>query len=154
MNAHLQRLIGVSLIAFLVFAGGLGMSQAQESSVSGVYLLIEVNGEKLPAVSWSTSSNGERCKTETLGGALLLDLAGRSASFVTEREVCVLANGSENVGREASTMFTGSYRISGDQLTIEDEVSSDTAALKGGLLIVKVAGVGVYVGQTTEFVLQ
>ena len=49
--------------------------------MSGVYSLIEVNGEKLSAVSWTKNKNGERCKAETLEGAMFLDSQGRAAFF-------------------------------------------------------------------------
>jgi hypothetical protein len=117
-------------------------------------LLIEVNGEKLPAVSWTKKSNGERCKTETLGGALLLGSEGQWASLVTERNVCVHEDGSETADEEASMMFAGSYKISGNQITLQDEASADQAILKGDLLVLTVVGVGVFDGQTTEYVLR
>ena len=149
-----QKLFGIALVAFVGFAVGSGISQTSEPSVSGVYLLIEVNGEKLPAVSWTKKSNGERCKTETLGGALLLGSEEQWASLVTERNVCVHEDGSETADEEASMMFAGSYKISGNQITLQDEASADQAILKGDLLVLTVVGVDVFDGQTTEYVLR
>ena len=125
-----QRLFGISLVAFLVLSVGSGFSQTPEPSVPGVYLLIEVNGKNLPAVSWIKKLNGKRCKTETLGGALLLDSEGRWTSLVTERDICLHEDGSETTDEEASIMFAGSYNISGNQITLQDEMSKDEAVLK------------------------
>ena len=150
-----QKLFGITLVAFVVFAVGLGISQTSEPSVPGVYLLVEVNGEKLPAVSWTKKSNGESCNTEILGGALLLDSEGRWASLVTERDVCVHEDGSKTADEEASMMFAGSYKISGNQITLqENEISADQAILKGDLLVLTVIGVGVFEGQTIKCVLR
>jgi len=156
MKNHAQRLFRVSLIAFLGFAVSWVTSQAQEASVSGVYLLIEVNGEKLPAASWTKKSNGERCKTETLGGALLLDSKGRFAAFVTERNVCLHEDGSESTIKEESVIWPGSYNMSGNQVTLQYEFElwpdPDQAVLNGDHLVVKSEGVGDYEGQSTEFI--
>jgi hypothetical protein len=149
-----QRLFGIIWVALVGFAVGLGISETSEPLAPGIYLLIEVNGEKLPAVSWTKKSNGERCKTETLGGALLLDSKGQWASLVTERDVCVHEDDSETAGEKASTMFAGSYKISGNQITLQDETSADQAILKGDLLVLTIVGVGVFEGQTTEYVLR
>ena len=149
-----QRLFGISLAAFLMLSVGLGISQTSEPLVPGVYLIIEVNGEKLPAISWTKESNGKRCKTETLGGALLLDSEGRWASLVAERDICLHEDGSETTGKEASIMFTGLYKVSGNHITLQDEGSADQAVLNGDLLVLTVVGVGVFEGQTTKYVLR
>lgn len=148
------RFFGISLVALLGFAVALSVSRASEQSVPGAYLLVEVNGEKLPALSWTKEVKGQRCKIETLGGALLLDSEGRWASLVTERDVCVHEDGSENTTDESSVMFTGSYKISGNQITLQDETSSDEATLKGDVLVLEVVGVGVFEGQTAKYVLR
>ncbi len=150
MKKYGEKIFRVSLITFLGIAVGSGVSQAQEPSVSGVYLLIEVNGEKLPAVSWTNEPNGERC-TEILGGAVLLDSEGRSAAFLTERDVCLHEDGSETAAMENSVIFRGKYDISGNQITIEDDFGTDQAILKGDLLVYKTGGEG---RPITEFVLQ
>ena len=149
-----KSLFGISSVAFLMLAAGLGVSQAPMPSVPGVYLLIEVNGKTLPAVSWTKAAAGKRCKTETLAGALLLDSEGRWASLVTERDVCVHEDGSETADKESSMIFNGTYKISGNQITLQDETSVDQAILKGELLVLKVVGVGLFEGQTTEYVLR
>lgn len=151
MKKYGKKFFRVSLITFLGIAVGLGVSQAQEPSVSGVYLLIEVNGEKLPAVTWTNKPNGERCKEEILGGAVLLDSEGRSAAFLTARDVCLHEDGSETAAWEGSLIFPGTYNISGNQITIEDVFGTDQAILKGDLLVYKTGGEG---RPITEFVLQ
>ena len=62
MKNHLHRLFGVNLITLLGLIVAWGDSQAQEASVAGIYSLIEVDGEKLPAFSWTEKANGERWK--------------------------------------------------------------------------------------------
>ena len=147
MKKYGKKIFRVSLITFLGIAVGLGVSQAQEPSVSGVYLLIEVNGEKLPAVLKGKPNNlggcaacGERCKEEILGGALLLDSEGRSAAFLTERDVCLHEDGSETAAGENSLIFPGTYNISGNQITNETVFGTDQAILKGDLLVYKTGG--------------
>lgn len=51
-------------------------------------------------------------------------------------------------------MFAGSYKISGNQIELQDETSTDQAILKGDLLVLTVVGVGVFEGQTTKYVLR
>ncbi|MFQ6006151.1 MAG: hypothetical protein ACE5OQ_11685 [Woeseia sp.] len=158
MKNHAQRLFRVSLIAFLGFAVSWVTSQAQEVSVSGIYLLIEVNGEKLPAASWTKKSNGERCREEVLEGAMFLDSIGRFAAFVTTRDVCLDEDGSETAIKEESVIWPGSYEKSGNQVTLQYEFElwpdPDQAVLNGDLLVLKDEGVGEYEGQSTEFVLR
>ena len=150
MKKYGKKFFRVSLITFLGIAVGLSVSQAQEPSVSGVYLLIEFNGEKLPAF-YKRKPNDERCKEEILGGALLLDSEGRSAAFLTERDVCLHEDGSETAAWEGSLIFPGTYNISGNQITIEDDFGPSQAILKGDLLVYKIGGEG---SPITEFVLQ
>lgn len=130
----------MSLITLLGIAVGLGASQAQDPSVAGIYLLTEVNGEQLPAHSWTEKPDGKRCKQIILGGGLLLDSEGRSAAFLTERVVCPNEDGSETAGKEHSVIFAGSYTIFGDQITIEDDFGTDEAVIKGDVLVYKAGG--------------
>ncbi len=126
--------------AVMAVAVDLGIFQDQDPSVPGVYLLIEVNGGQLPAISWTTRPNGERCKKEILEGALFLDGEGRSAAFLTERDVCLHNDGSESAVKENSVIFPGSYVVSGNQITIEDDFGTDQAVLNGNILVYKTGG--------------
>lgn len=137
--------------AVMAVAVDLGVLQDQDPSVPGVYLLIEVNGAQLPAVSWTTKPNGERCKNEILEGALFLDAEGRSAAFLTERDICLQDDGSESAVKENSVIFPGSYVASGNQITIEDDFGTDQAVLNGDVLVYKTGGEG---RPITEFVLR
>lgn len=156
MNNHMRRFSIASLITLLGTVVGLVISQAQEPSVSGVYSLIEVNGGELPAVSWTKNSNGERCTEEILEGALFLDSKGRFAAFVTERDVCLREDGLETEVNKESVIWPGSYKVSGDQVTLEYDFEQwsdpDQAAIKGDFLVLNSEGVGDYEGQSTEFV--
>jgi predicted phage-related endonuclease len=137
MKNHVHRLFGGHLIGFLALIVGWSISQAQETSVAGIYSLIEVNGQKLPAELWIENSDGTRCKQVVVEGALLLDSEGRSASFITERVVCPNEEKSEAEATERSTMFPGSYKASGNQITVEDDFGTDHAVLEGDLLAYK-----------------
>jgi len=155
MKNHLHRLFGVNLITLLGLIVAWGDSQAQEASVAGIYSLIEVDGEKLPAFSWTEKANGERCKQEILEGALLLDSEGRLAALVTERDFCAHEDGSEAAGKEASTIFPGSYKISGSQIILQFEIgpNPDHGVLTGDLLVVtEGGGADDRDGRTTEYV--
>jgi hypothetical protein len=142
MNNHVQRHFVVSTVALLSLIVGWGISLAEEVSVAGVYLLMEVNGEQLPANLWTEKLDGERCKQVILKGVLLLDSEGRSAAFLTDREFCPSEDASENGGKEQSVIFAGSYTISGDQITIEDEFGTDEAVVKGDVLLYETGGNG------------
>ena len=126
--------------AVMAVAVDLGVLQDQDPSVPGVYLLIEINGGQLPAVLWTTRPNGERCKKEILQGALFLDAEGRSAAFLTERDVCLNNDGSESAVKENSVIFPGSYVVSGNQIMIEDDFGADQAVLNGNILVYKTGG--------------
>ncbi len=119
-----------------------GVVQDQEPSVPGIYLLVEMNGTQLPAVSWTTKPSGQRCRNEILEGALIFDAEGRSAAFVTDREVCLHDDGSESAAQENSVIFPGSYVVSGNQITIEDDFGTDEAVLNGNILLYKTGGAG------------
>ena len=156
MNNHMRRFSIASLITLSWTVVGLVVSQAQEPSVSGVYSLIEVNGAELPAVSWTKNSNGDRCTEEILEGALFLDSKGRFAAFVTVRDVCLQEKGFETEANKESVIWPGSYKISGNQVTLnydfEQWSEPDQAAINGDLLVLNLEGVGDYEGQSTEIV--
>jgi hypothetical protein len=128
--------------AVMAVAVGLGVLQDEAPSVPGVYLLIEVNGEQLPAVSWVSRPNGEHCQNEILEGALVFDDEGKSAAFLTERDVCQNDDGSESAAKERSVIFPGSYVVSGNQITIEDDFGTDQAVLNGNILLYRTGGEG------------
>jgi hypothetical protein len=69
-------------------------------------------------------------------------LSARSAAFLTDREFCPGEDASENGGKEQSVIFAGSYTISGDQITIEDEFGTDEAVVKGDVLLYETGGNG------------
>lgn len=142
MKTCMRTIFSISLFIFLGIAVGLGTSQAEEASVAGIYLLIEMNGEQLPANSWTEKPDGKRCKQVLLEGSLLLDSEGRSAAFITERVVCPNEDGSETVGKEHSVIFAGSYTVSGDQITIEDDFGQDRAVVEGDVLVYQTGGEG------------
>jgi hypothetical protein len=142
MNNHVQRRFGVSTVAFLSLTVGWGISQAEEVSVAGIYSLVEVDGEQLPANSWTEKLDGERCKQVILKGVLLLDSEGRSAAFLTERVFCASEGDSENVGKEHSVIFAGSYTSSGNQIALQDDFGTDRAVVEGDILVYETGGEG------------
>lgn len=152
MKIGTRKLNVVSLITFIGLTIVLGGSQTLATSVQATYSLTEVNGEKLPAISWITEANGERCEVLTTGGALLLNREGRSGAFAMERIECVAEDGTRSSAVNDFMMFTGTYEISGDQIIIRDEVSTDQGILDGDFLTLTVDGVGIYDGQTTEYI--
>ena len=115
MNNRVQRQFVVSAVALLSLIAGWNISQAEEQSVAGVYSLVEVDGERLPANSWTENLDGERCRQVILKGVLLLDSEGRSSAFLTERVFCPSEDASENGGKEQSVIFAGTYAVSRNQ---------------------------------------
>ena len=142
MNNHVQRHVVVSAVTLLLLIVGWGISQAEEASVAGVYLLTEMNGEQLPVNSWTEKLDGERCRQVILKGVLLLDSEGRSAAFIMERVFCPSEADSEDGGKEQSVIFAGSYTISGDEITIEDDFGTDQAVVEGEVLLYETGGNG------------
>lgn len=140
MKIYAQRLVGVGSFAFLGLIAGWGISQANEVSVPGIYLLVEVNGEQLPVNQVSERLDGSRCREVILQGALLLDSEGRSAAFIGGREVCSKEGGPETPEKEHSVMFLGSYTISGNKITLEDDFGTDEAIIKGDVLVYEAGG--------------
>lgn len=134
--AHCQEVATDNLAqAVMAVAVGLGVLQDEAPSVPGVYLLIEVNGEQLPAVRWASRPNGERCKKEILKGALFFDDEGKSAAFLTEFDNCLNDAESQSAAKEKSVIFPGSYVVSGNQITIEDDFGTDKAILNGNMML-------------------
>ena len=150
MRIYVQKHFGVGAIAFLGLIVVWGTSQANDSSGAGIYSLVKVDGEQLPAVSWIEKPDGERCEKVILEGALLHDSEGRSAAFLTERVACPSEGGPETVGKEHSVIFAGSYTISGKDITIEDDFGTDRAVFEGGVLVYETGGEG---RPVTKFVL-
>jgi hypothetical protein len=128
--------------AVMAVAVDLGVLQDQDPSVPGVYLLIEVNGGQLPAVSWKTMPNGDRCSNEIFEGAVIFDAEGRSSAYISERDVCLHDDGSESTAKEGSVIFPGTYVVSGNQITIKDDFGTDHAVLNGKILVYKTGGEG------------
>lgn len=142
MNNHARQFSRISALALLLLIAGWGVSQADEESVAGVYSLEALNGESLPASSWTETPDGERCKQVILRGVLLLDSEGRSAAFLTERVFCPSEADQGNEGRIRSVIFAGSYRVSGNQITVEDDFGTDQAVVEGDVLIYETGGDG------------
>ena len=115
MNNRVQRQFVVSAVALLSLIAGWNISEAEDASVAGVYLLMEVNGEQLPANLWTENLDGERCRQVILKGVLLLDSEGRSSAFLTERVFCPSEDASENGGKEQSVILAGTYAVSRNQ---------------------------------------
>lgn len=145
-------LAGIVAMAVLVIL--LGGSSSAATSVQATYSLTKVNGEDVPAISWVTETDSERCEHLTSGGALLLNLEGRSGAFAMERVNCVSAQEFRTSSVNDFMIITGTYEISGNQIVIRDEVSTDRGTLLGDALTIAVVGVGDFEGQTTEYVFQ
>ena len=154
MNIDMRNFLAANSVALMVLATFLGGSDAGAESLSATYKLIEVNGEKLPAVSWATDEDGKHCEFLTVDGALMLSLEGRAGAFALERVNCSGEDGSKSSTLSDFVMFTGPYEISGKQISISWSEPPDLGTLSGGRLILIVVGVGEYAGQTTEYSFQ
>ena len=154
MNANKKR-FGFLFVATLLLASSLSISHASELSTAGVYMLVEINGEALPAFSWPANVDGQDCREETIQGALLLDSKGGWAVLLTEREICSDESGSDTVGEQGSDILVGSYEISGKQITLHfmETVTTGRFTSAGERLVFQIAGVGKFEGHTAEYVL-
>ena len=141
------------LFTLLVPAAGAGTHEETDSSAPGVYLLVEVNGIALPAVSGTKSSEGRVCTDEVLQGTMLLDSEGSMATLLTEREICTERDGSRTTGGEKSVIFIGSYELSAEHMTFHWEIfdDDDEGSLTEGVLVLNDVS---NEGQTREWVLR
>jgi len=64
----------------------------------------------------------------------------RGGVFLTGREFCPSEDDSENGGKEHSVIFAGSYRQSGNQITLKDDFGTDRAVVEGDVLIYETGG--------------
>ncbi len=142
MNNHVPLHVRISAIALLVLVIAWGISQAEEPSLAGVYSLVEVNGEPLPVNSSTEMPDGERCEQVILKGVLLLDTEGQSAAFLSERVLCPSMADQDGEGMLRSTIFAGTYSVSGNRITIEDSFGTDHAVVEGDVLTYETGGEG------------
>jgi len=142
------------IVVMAALLNALGGSHSAATSVQATYSLTKVNGEDVPAISWVSETDGERCEHLTSGGALLLNLERRSGAFAMERVTCVSAQGFRTSSVNDFMMITGTYEITGNQIVIRDDLSTDRGILLGHALTIAVVGVGDFEGQTTEYVFQ
>ena len=152
MKITIRRFAVLDLMMFAGVASLLCSSEITAATVQANYSLIEVNGSPLPAVSWRTQGNGERCEYLTFGGALILSANGRSGAFAMERVNCIKDDGSETSKINDFVMFSSEYEISGTEVTFSyDDGSTDHGYVQGDLLSIKVVGIFEYEGQVTEY---
>ena len=153
MKNRINRLFRACLITILSVVAVSTITQAEETSVAGAYVLIKVNDATPPAVSWTKTTNDKTCKEVILSGSLLLDSKGRAAAFATTRYVCWQTDGSETVNKQGSTLFTGTYTIMGEHLSLQFDGfdDPDNGVFKGDILVVTSKGVGDYEGINTDF---
>ena len=142
MNNHVPRRERIIAVALLLLVAGWGISQAEEASVDGAYSLLEVNGEPLPATVQAEAPDGEGCEQVVHRGVLLLDSEGQSAAFVTVRILCPNETYEEGDGTMRSTIFVGTYSVSGNRITIEDDFGTDQAVVEGDVLVYETGGEG------------
>lgn len=140
MSRYALNKVRISAVALLSLMAGWGISQAEETSVAGVYSLVGVNAEQLPASLWTERPDGERCEQVILRGILLLDSEGRSAAFLTERLVCPSDADRAGAGKMHSVIFAGTYSVSGNQITFEDDFGTDHAVVEEDVLVYETGG--------------
>ena len=149
MIARITKVI--VLLTILVATFSVGGSDSLQV-ISGVYKLVEVNGKKIPAVSWIGPGDG--CEQEVLSGTMLVDSKNRWAAIVEEREFCTEISEEASISTEGSSVFTGTYKVSGSKIEFHDETlgSADYASIDGDFLRYTVIGIGDYEGHTSVFV--
>ena len=138
MNNHVPRHERIIAVALLLLVAGWGISQADEAPVDGVYSLLEVNGEQLPANLSTETPDGDHCEQVILKGVLLLDSEGQSAAFLTVGGSCE----DEAEAGSRSTIFAGTYSVSDNRITIEDNFGTDHATVEGDVLVYETGGKG------------
>ena len=145
----------VAIVASFLLATTFGTGGSDSpQDISGAFNLVEVNDSKLPAVTWERQRGERECKRETLSGTMLLDSQGRWAVLVEERELCADNSEEEPTVTEVASIFTGSYKFSGNKIEFHDETLglTDSATLNEDILRFTVIGVGDFEGQTDVYV--
>lgn len=119
----------------------------------GVYLLVAVNGEPLPAPTWALTAAGRRATIETIDGALLLDDRHQWAALITERLVWSVAGGARMTEPERTVLSHGISDVAGGRLLLLDAdlTVHGTASRAGDDVLVTVQGDGGVEGQTSEY---
>jgi hypothetical protein len=142
------------LIVFLMLWAATFNAGGSDSpmDISGTYKLTEVNGSKLPAVSW-VGPDG-KCKEEVLSATMIVDSESRWAALPEVRKSCADFSGNESASNTESVIFTGSYKVSGNKIEFYDETLdvTDSASLENDVLRYTAHGILKYEGQTTVFV--
>lgn len=148
MNAKVTRVFAAFFLTLATF--GVGGSDLLQG-IPGIYKLVEVNGNKLPAVSWV--GPGGECKQEILSATMLVDSESSWAVLVEEREVCA-SNSEESTSEVGFAIFTGSYKVAGNKIEFHDETLgvTDYASLENDTLQYTVVGVGDYESQTGVYI--
>lgn len=140
-----KAILAFSLMVATLSAGGSDSFQ----NILGTYKLVGVNDSELPAVTWV--GPGEGCKQETLSGTLLVGSESRWTALIEAREDCSNNLEEESTGMVRSTIFTGTYTVSGNMIEFHDGElgGTDHASLENDVLRYTVND---YEGQTAVLV--
>lgn len=149
MTARITKVL--VMLPLLLAAFSVGGSDSLQA-ISGTYKLVEVNGKKLPVVSWI--GPGEECRQETLSGTMLVGSENRWAARVEEREICAKTSEDVSAGTARSAIIIGNYKVSGSKFAFHDETlgGTDHVGIDGDTLRYTSVGVGDFKGQTGVFV--
>lgn len=149
MTAKITKMLVMLPMLLATFSVG-GSDSLQV--ISGTYKLVEVNGKKLPAVSWI--GPGEECRQETLSGTMLVGSENRWAARVEEREICAKTSEDVSASTARSTILIGNYKVSGSKFEFHDETlgGTDYVGIDGDILRYTSVGIGDFKGQTGVFV--
>ena len=146
----------VAIIAFFLPMITLGASStASDQAISGTYIIVEVNGNKLPAATWIIQKDERERKIETLSGAIMLGPQGELAVIVEERELWADNSEAEPSTTVSSGFLKGSYKVLDNEIELSYETlpGTDRATLNKGILRVTSIGRGEPKGQVVEYVL-
>lgn len=113
---------------------------------SGRYLLRNVNGQDLPAPTWTTP-NG-KCEIQAISGWVELDRSGRWRSLIIHQRVCSTATGAP-----AESQAHGVYSFNDEGILLESAGATNAAVFDGDFLKLTVIGVGPFEGQTAVYAL-
>ena len=149
MTAKITKML-VMLTMLLAAFSVSGSDSLQD--ISGTYKLVEVNGKKLPTVSWI--GPGAECRQEILSGTMLVGSENRWAVRVEEREICTKTSEDVSADTARSAILIGNYQVSGSKLEFHDETlgGTDYVSIDGDILRYTTAGGGDFEGQTGVYV--
>lgn len=150
----MPRLFTVFLCALAVQSSTAGPASAVETSVLGVYTLVEINGHALPARTWDSDAEDADCPEEVVSGTLLVGSSGDWSALFEMRQDCAGDKTPADSDAPRWDLLAGRFETAGDEITFYfmDLPTSGKIPAAGGDLVLHAVGIFKYEGQSLDYV--